>query len=275
MSQVLKALQKSQKQYEQVQPARIPKVTQAQTETDSISNWLLIGAVGVLIGASLKFYVPSIGQPVDQLSYRIVNSFMDAPAIILPMKDTADQAVLDIQFFDKPQPQNLAALPKLELPKPIRKRTEHNTAHPQQKVVSAKDGADDGQWNLSKLDLSGLSPELANQVSSILKDSPDVLESDSKSGSQRSNQVPSQSSNLVDIEKNSAKYHGRLPALNLQTHMYASSSNHRWVKINGKELQEGQSAGAGVKLVEIAPRYIVVSFAGDKIKIPALYEWKG
>nr|WP_281259838.1 general secretion pathway protein GspB [Vibrio albus] len=63
--------------------------------------------------------------------------------------------------------------------------------------------------------------------------------------------------------------------MDLQTHMYSSSAEGRWVKINGQELHEGDWLDDQVQLLSISPRNIVVRFGGQQIEIPALYEWEG
>nr|WP_226975429.1 general secretion pathway protein GspB [Vibrio navarrensis] len=72
-----------------------------------------------------------------------------------------------------------------------------------------------------------------------------------------------------------ARWRGRLPALNLQSHIYSNDSQRRWLKINGAEYRQGDWIEQQVKLVEILPQSVVVEFDGEKIAIPALYEWKG
>ncbi|MFC1234681.1 general secretion pathway protein GspB [Vibrio sp. F74] len=122
-------------------------------------------------------------------------------------------------------------------------------------------------FQLESLDLSGLSSELAERVQ-------DALNGDVSSQLPSSNDSPNdvEKIELVDYEY---VFEGKLPAMNLQTHMYAGNVQHRWVKINGVELYEGDWISAAVQLLTITPRYITVGFDGDVIEIPALYEWQG
>ncbi|WED23317.1 general secretion pathway protein GspB [Vibrio sp. JC009] len=57
--------------------------------------------------------------------------------------------------------------------------------------------------------------------------------------------------------------------------MYASDSKRRWVKINDKELSEGEWLDTSIQLISISPRNIVIAFNGQQVEIPALYEWEG
>jgi len=130
---------------------------------------------------------------------------------------------------------------------------------------NAKPVSDDFQ--LESLDLSGLSSELAERVQDALNGD---VSSPSPSSNYSSNDV--EKIELVDYEY---VFEGKLPAMNLQTHMYAGNVQHRWVKINGVELYEGDWISTAVQLLTITPRYITVGFDGDVIEIPALYEWQG
>jgi len=120
---------------------------------------------------------------------------------------------------------------------------------------------DDLDFTLDDIDLSSLSPDLAMKVENAL----------SKSGSATSQR----STPVNDLEGNAQQWQGRLPALNLQTHMYASDSQRRWVKINNVEYHQGDVVDGQVTLKEIQPQAVIVEFQGEQIRIPALYEWEG
>lgn len=116
-------------------------------------------------------------------------------------------------------------------------------------------------FNLQQLDLSELDPEIARKVASAINN----IETE---------QSFSDSSEYTDLEKNHALYRGRLPAMNLETHMYSSDSQRRWIKINGQELREGDRFN-GMILEKIQPQQVIVRFDNELIRIPALYEWQG
>ncbi|HGF5083716.1 TPA: general secretion pathway protein GspB [Vibrio parahaemolyticus] len=119
---------------------------------------------------------------------------------------------------------------------------------------------DDLGLSLDDLDLSSLSPDLAKKVENALSQ----------------NDAPTSAPSQVnDLERNAQQWQGRLPALNLQTHMYASDANRRWVKINNVEYHQGDVVDGQVTLKEIQPQAVIVEFQGEQIRIPALYEWDG
>ncbi|HDY7831859.1 TPA: general secretion pathway protein GspB, partial [Vibrio vulnificus] len=113
------------------------------------------------------------------------------------------------------------------------------------------------------LDLSGLSPELAQKVENAL-----LVET-------QTDHSPQAESTVSRLDLSAEKWHGRLPPLNLQTHMYSSDPKRRWLKINGAEFHQGEWIDNQIQLVEISAQSVIVEFQGEQIEIPALYEWKG
>ncbi|OZT82332.1 general secretion pathway protein GspA, partial [Vibrio sp. 03_296] len=113
------------------------------------------------------------------------------------------------------------------------------------------------------LDLSGLSPELAQKVENAL-----LVET-------QADNSPQVRSTVSRLDLSAEKWHGRLPPLNLQTHMYSSDPKRRWLKINGAEFHQGEWIDNQIQLVEISAQSVIVEFKGEQIEIPALYEWKG
>ena len=118
--------------------------------------------------------------------------------------------------------------------------------------------------NLSELDLSELSPALAMRVESALK-----------GHSEKSNTQQTDNYQAISLVQNSDQFSGKLPAMDFQTHVYASNAKKRWIKMNGIEYQEGEQMPGGVELEAINPQATIVRFENQSIEIPALYTWKG
>lgn len=123
------------------------------------------------------------------------------------------------------------------------------------------------QMALSELDLSQLSPEMAARVESILKANHEADHSAPASSTAQAQALP--------LVQHSDELTGRLPAMNFQTHVYASNAVKRWVKVNGVEYHEGDKMGDEVQLVAIKPQSTIVRFRNQQIEIPALYDWRG
>lgn len=122
------------------------------------------------------------------------------------------------------------------------------------------------ELTLEDLDLSELSPELAQKVEAAMgSDKSRTLEAKLDRAQPESNVVPI-------AELNSAQLN-RLPTMDFQTHIYTSNENTRWVKVNGKEAREGQFVADGVLLRGIEPQQVVVQFEDALIAIPALTTW--
>ncbi|KGY13747.1 general secretion pathway protein GspB [Vibrio tubiashii] len=115
---------------------------------------------------------------------------------------------------------------------------------------------------LAGLDLSQLSPELAQRFESALNSETEQVQS----------QRNEQASNL---SHQAERWYGKLPAMNFQTHVYSSKANKRWVKINGVEYKQGDWVNSDIELVAIEPQSCLIRFRRELIRVPALYDWKG
>ncbi|MFC1502743.1 general secretion pathway protein GspB [Pseudomonadota bacterium] len=128
-------------------------------------------------------------------------------------------------------------------------------------------------WELDDLDLSELSPELARQLKSAIA----ATESEPQQGVESVNE--SATSNgvkapaAISIADLPASVQNRMPKLDFQTHIYSSTANSRWVKVNGREAFEGDELASGVILRRIEPRQVVFDFESYHIVMPALSEW--
>lgn len=65
----------------------------------------------------------------------------------------------------------------------------------------------------------------------------------------------------------------QIPPLRFEAHIYASEPKQRWVKVNGKDLQEGQWVTADIQLKEITPQYVLLQTGRQLFSMEALTEW--
>ena len=65
----------------------------------------------------------------------------------------------------------------------------------------------------------------------------------------------------------------QLPPMVFSTHMYASSAQDRWVKVNGKSLHEGDIIAEKVRIVHIEPQNVILNYQGQTFSMSALSEW--
>lgn len=201
-----------------------------------------------------------VGRQTLRELYRITDS--DAPEL-----QPVQTVVSDNTPLAYPSPVPLVALSALKPEQPTSLVAAELVLEPT-KVTDARltDSGPDQQWQLEQLDLSELSPELALKVES-------ALQSDYTGQTEEPPVVAEPKT--VKLEERQSELRGRLPAMNLQTHMYSSSADGRWVKINGQELHEGDWLDGRVQLLRISPRDIMIRFDGMQVEIPALYEWQG
>jgi len=65
----------------------------------------------------------------------------------------------------------------------------------------------------------------------------------------------------------------QIPPLRFEAHVYASEPKQRWVKVNGKDLQEGQWVTADIQIKEITPQYVLLQTGRQMFSMEALTEW--
>ncbi|WP_321283506.1 general secretion pathway protein GspB [uncultured Vibrio sp.] len=189
-----------------------------------------------------------------------------------PARVTVKNAVVQpFEILDYPEISQLAQLPREwpsaelsgDLGTYLQPEEYASSSQGEQSPATQNQASDDDlDFTLEDIDLSSLSPDLAMKVENAL--------------SRRSEGVaPQRVVPVNDLEGNAQRWQGRLPALNLQTHMYASDAERRWVKINNVEYHQGDVVDGQVTLKEIQPQAVIVDFQGEQIRIPALYEWEG
>jgi general secretion pathway protein B len=87
------------------------------------------------------------------------------------------------------------------------------------------------------------------------------------------NTITAHSAPAQDISMLDLTLQQQLPRLKFEAHVYATQPAQRWVKVNGKSLQEGQWVTADVRLREITPHYVLLEFGQTLFSMRALSEW--
>ncbi|WP_165310285.1 general secretion pathway protein GspB [Vibrio ziniensis] len=181
--------------------------------------------------------VEQVSAPVDYLPYPLFSDLKNTYVVSYDTNESLD-TVRELPLSDNTTVVNISE------PQPINQKENESSS-----------------LDLEQLDLRGLSPALVMRVESALKS----RESSSTSGN----------SSAIALVQNAEKYSGILPAMDFQTHVYASSVGKRWIKMNGVEYHEGDELSDGVKLVQINPQTTLIQFEQQLIEIPALYHWQG
>lgn len=133
----------------------------------------------------------------------------------------------------------------------------------------------DDSWDLEALDYSELSPQLASQLKAAIAATGDgetlpQLLQEERLPAMPEPQAPLSAVSIGDLP---SSVQDRIPHLNFQTHIYSSSADSRWVKVNGSEAYEGDEIAPGVVLRRIEPREVMFDFESYLISMPALSEW--
>ena len=242
------ALTESASVVESVTPESVPAPEALELDADEL---VVSNADSELFSIRPAPQVGELKALPRQMNYASVNAeTVNSDEQETQVSNEQDDSVL-AQVDSEDEPQQLA--------------DESNNPQVKQNTSSAGNEAMEGDL-LQGLDLTELSPELALKIESILdnSDSPSEVDID---------QYRPQPT--VQLESHTQSLSGRLPSLNLQTHMYSSSAERRWVKINDKEVAQGDWITPEVQLIEVKPQSIVVEFEEQAIEIPALYEWQG
>ncbi|GLT15114.1 general secretion pathway protein GspB [Vibrio algivorus] len=277
MSEVMKALQQSEQAY-QAQISQPHLSSPARLNVTKTTRWWLVGLFAVLpviailaVMTYLHFnpatLEPSQLEATDALTNQkraVILENSEPLAKLLPYPELTELTAL-------PKP---VAKPLPARPKPSTTASRNNSPSEGRRIKTDQVNVSDvskQDWNVDNLDLSGLSPELAQRFQSALKKHPTQSASQTKTTS-----MPIKPQNAINLVGHESDYRGRLPKMNFETHMYSSQSQSRWIKVNGNNVHEGEWViNKLVKLDQILPGSLIVTFDNQQLQIPALYEWQG
>lgn len=108
-----------------------------------------------------------------------------------------------------------------------------------------------------------ISAELRDKFASALK-----ATEQGSAAAPRKNSAPAR-----DISELAVSLQQQIPPLQFDAHVYATSAAQRWVKVNGKTLQEGQWITADIRIKEITPQYVLLQLGEQLFSISALSNW--
>lgn len=143
-----------------------------------------------------------------------------------------------------------------------------------------------------KLDLRGVSPELAQAFRAALQDKSGATTSSGtvRSGSSipvtrpeitvptsptASTKKDASAKALPQLRHLPAARRALIPSLRFEVHNYVSAPDKRWVRINGQVYRSGAQLAKGVQLLRIEPEQIVLAVKGQQAALPALQDWPG
>lgn len=122
-------------------------------------------------------------------------------------------------------------------------------------------------------ELAAQQPELsADEVPQELKDKFQYALEAAK-GERRPAKITEHAAPARDISTLDDSLQRQIAPLRFEAHVYASEPKQRWVKVNGKDLQEGQWITADIQLKEITPNYVLMQNGRQLFSMEALSEW--
>ncbi|MGL5678620.1 MAG: general secretion pathway protein GspB [Plesiomonas shigelloides] len=152
-------------------------------------------------------------------------------------------------------------------------------------------GTDTALTPPDKLDLRGVSPELAQAFRAALQDkSSSATSGAGRSGSAMlvtqpeiiaptsltaSTKKDASAKALPQLRHLPAARRALIPSLRFEVHNYVSAPDKRWVRINGQVYRSGAQLAKGVQLLRIEPEQIVLVVKGQQAALPALQDWPG
>lgn len=67
----------------------------------------------------------------------------------------------------------------------------------------------------------------------------------------------------------------QVPAMVYETHLYSTDRFQRWVKINGRSMQETQWITEDIQIHEIQKQFLILEMGHIRFSLPALTDWTG
>lgn len=79
----------------------------------------------------------------------------------------------------------------------------------------------------------------------------------------------------ADVSELAIAIRQTIPSIAFEAHVYATTARQRWVKVNGKTLQENQWLTADIKIKEITAQFVLFEYGNTLFSMAALSSWPG
>lgn len=182
-----------------------------------------------------------------------------APAASAQQQHVATAADADAQTLAKPRPVSARQVEEFAVTEPVVTVTAQS--EPDTKMLDSAASNN----NLAS-PASEVSDELRDKFALALK----ATERQNDSKPIRSHDAPARDISMLDNQ-----LLRQIPPLRFEAHVFATQQSQRWVKVNGKTLQEGQWVTADIKIKEITQQYVLLQLGNQLFSMAALSEWSG
>ncbi|WP_434356967.1 general secretion pathway protein GspB [Parasalinivibrio latis] len=225
-----------------------------------------------IVAGGVYYYLNPPVVPVSPVTAPIATTVVletEAPetesAKVIPEPESASEPVVDYRILPYPA-FNVKPLPAGP---EVQQTADGDSADPaellssmlKQGQESQRDEAGSKELGLDAINLETLPPELALKLKEAL--------SDDKSRTAEAKLARNQA-RVIPFGDLPADAQQRFPKLDFQAHLYGSEQSARWVKVNGREVREGQEIVPGVLLLGIEPNQVVLQFEDWLVALPAL-----
>lgn len=249
---------------------------QNKTPTQTAQSNTIWRAVAVVLALLLALLIGAAAAYV----FMQTTQFEQSVATIEPVIPAAPETILaalntEKKPLDPVSPNNIdAALNQLisPAPEPI---TEPFTSSPPVKTVTAGSLAAEPQADIK----GAVKPPVerkAEQETEVSSELRDKFASALKATERASNNTTERdtiSAPATDINSLDTQLQRQIPELRFEAHVYATAASQRWVKVNGKTLQEGQWITADIRIKEITPQYVLMTLGNQLFSMAALSTW--
>ena len=174
------------------------------------------------------------------------------------------------EIEDKVAAQNVAPTPTPQ-PQPQQdqviqeQHTPTNTAQTEQTTPNPKDTG-----------IENISNDLLSKFNQAIIDSENVAQDYAEQiDLQTDQEVEDYLTRVPRITELKAQQQMKVPPLVYETHLYSSDRFQRWVKINGRTLQETQWLSEDIQIHEIQKQFLILDMGHIRFSIPALTDWPG
>lgn len=243
------------------QPAAVPTAS-----THHFWQWLALGllvVLGVFLGVLLAQWLqgrsaepapaipaPIIAQPVTATSEPLVAT----PGLILS----------DLLAVPVEEQLVISAEPEPSLGDSLDDQVAVIESYDEQPPMQEADVAEPVIEAPTELSAAEVSQELKDKFKFALE---------STAGDTPKSQVRESAAPARDVRSLDDLLQRQIPPIRFEAHVFASEPKQRWVKVNGKDLQEGQWITADIQIKEITPNYVLMQTGRQLFSMEALTEW--
>ncbi|MCH8536732.1 MAG: general secretion pathway protein GspB [Alkalimonas sp.] len=234
---------------------------------------LLVGMIGLSLALAVGYWLglqhqaaePPVKQPVAEASQQHILAALMAESKASDEKaeSAAGSEAADASVTSSETKVEAQSEPEM---KPQQEVTPQLAAQDEpQQLISAERPARASMPSLSDIDELDVTSELQQRFSQ-------ALDATSQQDASRQN-VRMHDAPAVDIRELDELTRRQLPAMRFEAHVYASTAAQRWVKVNGRTLQQGQWLSTDVQVVEILPNHVLLRFHQQEFSVEALTDW--